>query len=127
MQKKHKSWEKHYNLRRRDVHIKVNDLVLLQTHFLSAAGRKQVEKFMPKFEGSSVSTSSVRPERQREDATNKRRNQSGRIKPIQGDLAHTIYGAVYKKKTESMRTSATSKSTAYLAAHSAEEASVWKR
>ncbi|GFU92945.1 retrovirus-related Pol polyprotein from transposon 17.6 [Trichonephila clavipes] len=51
MQKKHKSWEKHYNLRRRDVHIKVNDLVLLQTHFLSAAGRKQVGKFMPKFEG----------------------------------------------------------------------------
>ncbi|GFV05722.1 uncharacterized protein TNCV_2450501 [Trichonephila clavipes] len=51
MQKKHKSWEKYYNLRRRDVHIKVNDLVLLQTHFLSAAGRKQVGKFMPKFEG----------------------------------------------------------------------------
>ncbi|GFT73661.1 uncharacterized protein TNCV_4234181 [Trichonephila clavipes] len=51
MQKKHKSWEKHYNLRRRDVHIKVNDLVLLQTHFLSAAGRKQVGQFMPKFEG----------------------------------------------------------------------------
>ncbi|GFX19999.1 uncharacterized protein TNCV_1435591 [Trichonephila clavipes] len=51
MQKKHKSWEKHYNLRRRDVHIKVNDLILLQTHFLSAAGRKQVGKFMPKFEG----------------------------------------------------------------------------
>ncbi|GFV16810.1 retrovirus-related Pol polyprotein from transposon 412 [Trichonephila clavipes] len=51
MQKQHKYWEKHYNLRRRDVHIKVNDLVLLQTHFLSAAGKKQVEKFMPKFEG----------------------------------------------------------------------------
>ncbi|GFX21685.1 retrovirus-related Pol polyprotein from transposon 297 [Trichonephila clavipes] len=51
MQKKHKSWEKHYNLRRRDVHIKVNVLVLLQTHFLSAAGRKQVGKCMPKFEG----------------------------------------------------------------------------
>ncbi|GFV44433.1 retrovirus-related Pol polyprotein from transposon 412 [Trichonephila clavipes] len=51
MQKQHRSWEKHYNLRRRDVHIKVNDLVLLQTHFLSAAGRKQVGKFMPKFEG----------------------------------------------------------------------------
>ncbi|GFT98117.1 retrovirus-related Pol polyprotein from transposon 17.6 [Trichonephila clavipes] len=51
MQKQHKYWEKHYNLRRRDVHIKVNDLVLLQTHFLSAAGKKQVGKFMPKFEG----------------------------------------------------------------------------
>ncbi|GFV86219.1 retrovirus-related Pol polyprotein from transposon 17.6 [Trichonephila clavipes] len=45
------SWEKYYNRRRRNVHIKVNDLVLIQTHFLSAAGRKQVEKFMPKFEG----------------------------------------------------------------------------
>ncbi|GFU85827.1 nucleic-acid-binding protein from transposon X-element [Trichonephila clavipes] len=27
------------------------------------------------------------------DATNKRRDQSGRIKPLQGDLAHTIYAA----------------------------------
>ncbi|GFT53655.1 retrovirus-related Pol polyprotein from transposon 17.6 [Trichonephila clavipes] len=45
-----------------------------------------------------VITRPVRPERQREDTKNKRRNQSGRIKPIQGDLAHTIYGAVYKKK-----------------------------
>ncbi|GFU16555.1 uncharacterized protein TNCV_3024101 [Trichonephila clavipes] len=51
MRKKHKSWEEYYNRRRRDVHIKANDLVLIQTHFLSAAGRKQVEKFMPKFEG----------------------------------------------------------------------------
>ncbi|GFY26255.1 uncharacterized protein TNCV_24561 [Trichonephila clavipes] len=51
MRKKHKSWGKYYNRRRRDVHIKVNDLVLIQTHFLSAAGRKQVGKFMPKFEG----------------------------------------------------------------------------
>ncbi|GFW37125.1 uncharacterized protein TNCV_5020231 [Trichonephila clavipes] len=45
MRKKHKSWEKYYNRRRRDVHIKVNDLVLIQM------GRKQVGKFMPKFEG----------------------------------------------------------------------------
>ncbi|GFX55361.1 hypothetical protein TNCV_3969151 [Trichonephila clavipes] len=52
-----------------------------------------------------VITRPVRPERQREDTTNKRRKQSGRIKPIQEALAHTIYGAVYKKKTESMRTS----------------------
>ncbi|GFV88717.1 uncharacterized protein TNCV_3354691 [Trichonephila clavipes] len=51
MQNKHKTWGKYYNRRRRDVHIKVNDLVLIQTHFLSAAGRKQVGKFMPKFEG----------------------------------------------------------------------------
>ncbi|GFW24525.1 uncharacterized protein TNCV_2403901 [Trichonephila clavipes] len=51
MRKKHKSWGKYYNRRRRDVHIKVNDLVLIQTHFLSAAGRKQVGKLMPKFEG----------------------------------------------------------------------------
>ncbi|GFW26000.1 retrovirus-related Pol polyprotein from transposon 412 [Trichonephila clavipes] len=51
MRKKHNSWEKYYNRRRRDVHIKVNDLVLIQTHFLSAADRKQVGKFMPKFKG----------------------------------------------------------------------------
>ncbi|GFW03466.1 hypothetical protein TNCV_1740161 [Trichonephila clavipes] len=44
----HKSWEKYYNRRRRDVHIKVNDLVLLQTHFLSAAGRKQVRVYRPR-------------------------------------------------------------------------------
>ncbi|GFU11549.1 hypothetical protein TNCV_221871 [Trichonephila clavipes] len=52
-------------------------------------------------------------QRQREDTTNRAlRKQSVRIKPIQEDLAHTIYGAVYKKKI-SMRTSTTSKSTAY--------------
>ncbi|GFX45166.1 uncharacterized protein TNCV_3432141 [Trichonephila clavipes] len=51
MRNKHKPRGKYYNSRRRDVHIKVNDLVLIQTHFLSAAGRKQVVKFMPKFEG----------------------------------------------------------------------------
>ncbi|GFV49950.1 retrovirus-related Pol polyprotein from transposon 412 [Trichonephila clavipes] len=47
MRKKHKSREKYYNRRRRDVHIKVNDLVLIQTHFLSAAGRKQVRVYRP--------------------------------------------------------------------------------
>ncbi|GFS96533.1 uncharacterized protein TNCV_3943331 [Trichonephila clavipes] len=33
------------------LNIKVNDLVLVQTHFISAAGRRVVGKFMPKFEG----------------------------------------------------------------------------
>ncbi|GFS96696.1 uncharacterized protein TNCV_4754071 [Trichonephila clavipes] len=35
----------------REVNIKVNDLVLVQTHFMSVAGRRVVRKFMPKFEG----------------------------------------------------------------------------
>ncbi|GFS86559.1 hypothetical protein TNCV_903181 [Trichonephila clavipes] len=48
MRKKHKSWEKYYNRRKRDVHIKVNDLVLIQTHFLSAASRKQVRVYRPR-------------------------------------------------------------------------------
>ncbi|GFW70567.1 uncharacterized protein TNCV_1624001 [Trichonephila clavipes] len=48
MRKKHKSWEKYYNRRMRDVHIKVNDLVLIQTHFLSATGRKQVRVYRPR-------------------------------------------------------------------------------
>ncbi|GFW50946.1 retrovirus-related Pol polyprotein from transposon 297 [Trichonephila clavipes] len=47
MRNKHKSWEKYYNRRRRNVHIKVNDLVLIQTHFLSAAVRKQVRVYRP--------------------------------------------------------------------------------
>ncbi|GFU83397.1 uncharacterized protein TNCV_1139061 [Trichonephila clavipes] len=34
-----------------EVNIKVNDLVLVQTHFVSAAGRRVVGKFMPKSEG----------------------------------------------------------------------------
>ncbi|GFT30919.1 uncharacterized protein TNCV_1682971 [Trichonephila clavipes] len=34
----------------REVNIKVNDLMLVQTHFISAAGRKEVGKFMPRFE-----------------------------------------------------------------------------
>ncbi|GFY32823.1 uncharacterized protein TNCV_4024471 [Trichonephila clavipes] len=43
--------EKYYNRKRREINIKVNDLVLVQTHFISAAGRRVVGKFMPKFEG----------------------------------------------------------------------------
>ncbi|GFV34741.1 uncharacterized protein TNCV_1450451 [Trichonephila clavipes] len=51
MRKQHKTWEKYYNRKRREVNIKVNDLVLVQTHFISAACRRVVGKFMPKFEG----------------------------------------------------------------------------
>ncbi|GFT23304.1 uncharacterized protein TNCV_2015991 [Trichonephila clavipes] len=51
MRKQHKNWGKYYNQKRREVNIKVNDLVLVQTHFISAAGRRVVGKFMPKFEG----------------------------------------------------------------------------
>ncbi|GFX65719.1 uncharacterized protein TNCV_4094111 [Trichonephila clavipes] len=50
MREQHKNWEKCYNRKRREVNIKVNDLVLVQTHFISAAGRKVVGKFMRKFE-----------------------------------------------------------------------------
>ncbi|GFX14058.1 uncharacterized protein TNCV_612631 [Trichonephila clavipes] len=49
--KQHKHWGKYYNRKRREVNIKINDLVLVQTHFISAAGRRVVEEFMPKFEG----------------------------------------------------------------------------
>ncbi|GFT77773.1 uncharacterized protein TNCV_7921 [Trichonephila clavipes] len=49
--KPHKHWEKYYNRKRRRVNIKVNDLVLVQTRFICAAGRRVVGKFMPKFEG----------------------------------------------------------------------------
>ncbi|GFS68891.1 uncharacterized protein TNCV_4569421 [Trichonephila clavipes] len=51
MRKQHKNWKKYYNRKRRKVSIKVNDLVLVQTHFISAAGRRVVGKFMPNFEG----------------------------------------------------------------------------
>ncbi|GFV60765.1 uncharacterized protein TNCV_1780691 [Trichonephila clavipes] len=51
MRKQHKSWGKYYNRKRNEVNIKVNDLVLVQTHFMSAVGRRVVEKFMPEFEG----------------------------------------------------------------------------
>ncbi|GFT84208.1 uncharacterized protein TNCV_1150131 [Trichonephila clavipes] len=49
--RKHKTWVKYYNRKRREVNIKVNDLVLVQTHFINDAGRRVVGKFMPKFEG----------------------------------------------------------------------------
>ncbi|GFW57122.1 uncharacterized protein TNCV_540391 [Trichonephila clavipes] len=51
MRKQHKTWGKYYNRKRREANIKVNDLVLVQTHFISAAGKRVVGKFMPKFEG----------------------------------------------------------------------------
>ncbi|GFX84752.1 uncharacterized protein TNCV_125201 [Trichonephila clavipes] len=31
--------------------VEANDLVLVQTHFISSTGRRVVRKFMPKFEG----------------------------------------------------------------------------
>ncbi|GFT48128.1 uncharacterized protein TNCV_1001201 [Trichonephila clavipes] len=51
MRKQHKTWEKYYNRKRREVNIKVNDLVLVQTHFMSAVGRRVVGMFMAIFEG----------------------------------------------------------------------------
>ncbi|GFV51949.1 uncharacterized protein TNCV_1323021 [Trichonephila clavipes] len=51
MRKQHKTWGKYYNRKRREVNIKVNDLVLVQTHFMSASCRRVVGKFMPMFEG----------------------------------------------------------------------------
>ncbi|GFX09087.1 uncharacterized protein TNCV_4166661 [Trichonephila clavipes] len=50
MRKQHKNWVKYYNWKRREVNIKVNDLVLVQTHFIIAGGRRVVGKFFPKFE-----------------------------------------------------------------------------
>ncbi|GFT62393.1 hypothetical protein TNCV_4717611 [Trichonephila clavipes] len=66
--------------------LQVHQVCLLAEGVLrlqSDPGRKVVD----------VITKPARPEQQREDATNKRRDQSGRIKPLQGDLAHTIYAA----------------------------------
>ncbi|GFT76251.1 uncharacterized protein TNCV_564391 [Trichonephila clavipes] len=51
MRKQHKTWGKYYNRKRREVIIKVNDLLLVQAHFISAVYRRVVGKFMPKFEG----------------------------------------------------------------------------
>ncbi|GFT36834.1 uncharacterized protein TNCV_174491 [Trichonephila clavipes] len=51
MRKQHKHWKKFYNRKRREVNIKVNDLVLVQTQFISTAGRRVVGKFMSKFDG----------------------------------------------------------------------------
>ncbi|GFX19660.1 uncharacterized protein TNCV_2075681 [Trichonephila clavipes] len=48
---KHKKWEKYYNRRRREVNIKVNDWMLLETHPISSATKKVIAKFKPKFEG----------------------------------------------------------------------------
>ncbi|GFW03843.1 uncharacterized protein TNCV_2049591 [Trichonephila clavipes] len=48
---KHEQWAKYYDRRRRDVQIKVNDWVLIETHPLSSATKKVVAKFKPKFEG----------------------------------------------------------------------------
>ncbi|GFX62113.1 hypothetical protein TNCV_2228391 [Trichonephila clavipes] len=48
---KQEKCKKYYNRCRRDVQIKVNDWVLVSTHPLSSATRKEVAKFKPKFEG----------------------------------------------------------------------------
>ncbi|GFX63637.1 uncharacterized protein TNCV_2005651 [Trichonephila clavipes] len=47
--KQHKHWEKYYNRKRREVNIKVNDLVLVQIHFISAAvNSDQVRVYRPR-------------------------------------------------------------------------------
>ncbi|GFS99681.1 hypothetical protein TNCV_2203941 [Trichonephila clavipes] len=43
-------------------------------------------------------------------------NQSGQVKPLQGDLAHTIYVADWRPTTEFLRSCETSKSTSSLTA-----------
>ncbi|GFW16703.1 retrovirus-related Pol polyprotein from transposon 297 [Trichonephila clavipes] len=40
MRKQHKTLGKYYNRKRREANIKVNDLVLVRTHFISAAGKR---------------------------------------------------------------------------------------
>ncbi|GFX41388.1 uncharacterized protein TNCV_1654711 [Trichonephila clavipes] len=65
-------------------------------------------------------------------ATTRRRKEQAE-KPVRSNQTNTRRPCPYylrsriQEKTEFLRSSATSKSTAYLAAHSAEEASVWKR
>ncbi|GFU55426.1 hypothetical protein TNCV_291551 [Trichonephila clavipes] len=65
-------------------------------------------------------------------ATTRRHNEQAE-KTVRSNQTNTRRPCPYylrsriQEKTESMRTSTTSKSTAYLAAYSAEEASVWKR
>ncbi|GFX01244.1 retrovirus-related Pol polyprotein from transposon 17.6 [Trichonephila clavipes] len=49
---KHEKWAKYYNRMRRDVRIRVNDWVLVQTHPLSSAAKRVVAEFRLKFEGS---------------------------------------------------------------------------
>ncbi|GFV34133.1 uncharacterized protein TNCV_3630981 [Trichonephila clavipes] len=47
---KHEKWAKYYN-RRREVNIKVNDLVLVETHPISSVSKKVAAKFKPKNKG----------------------------------------------------------------------------
>ncbi|GFS40596.1 uncharacterized protein NPIL_128481 [Nephila pilipes] len=44
-------WAKYYNNRRREVKVKIKDLVLVQTHPMSSASKRIVSKFKRKFEG----------------------------------------------------------------------------
>ncbi|GFU37431.1 retrovirus-related Pol polyprotein from transposon 297 [Trichonephila clavipes] len=77
------------------LHQEYSPLQVHQSCLIAGMLRLQVD---PEWKLVDVITRPVKPERQREDTTNKRRKQSRQIKPIQEDLAHTIYGAVYKKK-----------------------------
>ncbi|GFW58692.1 uncharacterized protein TNCV_378751 [Trichonephila clavipes] len=58
MRKQHKNWGKYYNRKRREVNIKVNDLVLVQTHFISAAGRRVVGKLYRPRQSDTISSDS---------------------------------------------------------------------
>ncbi|GFS54148.1 hypothetical protein TNCV_2526921 [Trichonephila clavipes] len=105
------------------LHQEYSPLQVHQSCLIAGQIRLQVD---PEWKLVDVITRPVRPERQREDTTKKRKtvrsNQTNTRRPCPYYLQSRI-----QEKTESMRTSTTSKSTAYLAAYSAEEASVWKR
>ncbi|GFV93744.1 uncharacterized protein TNCV_366451 [Trichonephila clavipes] len=220
MQKQHRSWEKHYNLRRRDVHIKVRvyrprqsdtissdspietlydeqevshgsnrshqgqfkehrktssqenpdkDLIIRTgKDTLLSKGRESRGRSLPRSRpgltkkkkkpntsspgiqsitgpsklpdrrnatttsGSRMEVSGRDNQTRQTRATTRRHNEQAE-KTVRSNQTNTRRPCPYylrsriQEKTESMRTSTTSKSTAYLAAYSAEEASVWKR
>ncbi|GFY14277.1 uncharacterized protein TNCV_3614651 [Trichonephila clavipes] len=74
MQRQHKTWEKYYNRKRRAVSIKVNDFVLVQTHFICVVGRRVVGKFMPKCEGPYRVSNSEKSRRSRKPSGNENKS-----------------------------------------------------
>ncbi|GFW93489.1 uncharacterized protein TNCV_46921 [Trichonephila clavipes] len=82
MRKENKNWGKYYNRKRREVSIKVNDLVLVQTHFISAAVNiDQVRVYHPRQSDTISSDSHVETLYEGQRSSNRSsRSQPGKFK-----------------------------------------------
>ncbi|GFV38539.1 hypothetical protein TNCV_2221181 [Trichonephila clavipes] len=109
MRKQHKTWEKYYNRKRREVNIKVNDWVLVQTHFMSDVGTSHqldTRQGKPPTEGSRQGAS-VQYDRGRETKTAPSDgNSATERRPVRSRQATAVRPCPYYSASQTFNTGA---------------------